>query len=80
MLFFWLPANLEETKFLLPIHPVRTRPQLSALADGLVWTFKIRPNIQWHDGTPLTAHDIAFTYNFYQTHEDFPYLPIYHHT
>lgn len=45
--------------------------------DGLVWTFKIRTGIQWHDGTPLTARDIAFTYNFYQSHEDFPYLPIY---
>ncbi len=49
----------------------------NASEDGLVWTFKIRSNIQWHDGTPLTAHDIAFTYNFYQTHEDFPYLPVY---
>ena len=45
--------------------------------DGLVWHYKIRPGITWHDGQPLTAHDIAFTYNFYHDHPDFPYLPTY---
>ena len=32
--------------------------------DGKTWTFKIRPGVKWSDGEPLTAHDIAFTYNF----------------
>jgi peptide/nickel transport system substrate-binding protein len=32
--------------------------------DGLVWTFKIHPGITWQDGTPLTAKDVAFTYNY----------------
>jgi peptide/nickel transport system substrate-binding protein len=32
--------------------------------DGLTWTFKIREGITWHDGTPFTANDIAFTFNF----------------
>jgi peptide/nickel transport system substrate-binding protein len=45
--------------------------------DGTVWTFKIREGIQFHDGEPLTAEDIAFSYNFYQTNSDFPYLNIY---
>ena len=27
------------------------------------WTFKLAPGIKWHDGTPLTAKDVAFTYN-----------------
>jgi peptide/nickel transport system substrate-binding protein len=31
--------------------------------DGRVWTFTIRPDVTWHDGVPLTAGDIAFTYN-----------------
>jgi len=31
--------------------------------DGLVWTFKIREGMTWQDGEPLTAEDIAFTYN-----------------
>ena len=46
-------------------------------ADGKVWTYTIRPGVTWHDGEPLTAHDIAFTYNFYHDHIDFPYLPTY---
>jgi len=33
-------------------------------ADGKTWTFKIRSGVRWSDGVPLTAHDIAFTYNF----------------
>ncbi len=45
--------------------------------DGLTWTFQIRPGVRWHDGEPLTAHDIAFTYNFYRDHPEFPYLPTY---
>ena len=31
--------------------------------DGLTWTFKLRPNAKWHDGTPFTAADVAFTIN-----------------
>ena len=32
--------------------------------DGLTWTFTIRQNAKWDDGQPLTARDIAFTYNY----------------
>jgi len=32
--------------------------------DGKTWTFQIRDNATWHDGEPVTAADIAFTYNF----------------
>jgi peptide/nickel transport system substrate-binding protein len=46
-------------------------------ADGLLWTFHLRPGITWHDGQPLTAGDVAFTYNFYAAHEEFPYMPAY---
>ncbi len=31
--------------------------------DGLVWTFTIREGVTWSDGEPLTAADIAYTYN-----------------
>ena len=31
--------------------------------DGLTWTFHIRTGIRWSDGVPLTARDIAYTYN-----------------
>ena len=31
--------------------------------DGLTWTFHIRTGVTWSDGVPLTAKDIAYTYN-----------------
>lgn len=31
--------------------------------DGLVWTFKIRDDVKFHDGSKLTAADVAFTFN-----------------
>jgi peptide/nickel transport system substrate-binding protein len=31
--------------------------------DGLTWTFNIRSGVKWQDGVPLTAADIAYTYN-----------------
>jgi peptide/nickel transport system substrate-binding protein len=31
--------------------------------DGKTWTFHIRTGVKWSDGKPLTAHDIAYTYN-----------------
>ena len=33
-------------------------------SDGLTWTFKIREGMKWSDGEPLTAADVAFTYNY----------------
>jgi ABC-type transport system substrate-binding protein len=32
-------------------------------ADGLTWTVKIKPNIKFHDGSPLTAEDVKFTFD-----------------
>ena len=31
--------------------------------DGLVWSFKLKDNINWHDGIPLSAEDIEYTFN-----------------
>lgn len=30
-------------------------------ADGLIYTFKLKPNLKFQDGEPLTTEDIAFT-------------------
>jgi peptide/nickel transport system substrate-binding protein len=30
-------------------------------ADGTVWTFNLRENVKWHDGTPFTADDVVAT-------------------
>ena len=32
-------------------------------SDGLTWTVKIRTDVKFHDGVPLTAKDVAFTFN-----------------
>ncbi|MCJ7623572.1 MAG: ABC transporter substrate-binding protein, partial [Anaerolineaceae bacterium] len=32
--------------------------------DGLVWTFKIREGAKFHDGTPCTAEDVAWSLNW----------------
>lgn len=36
----------------------------SVAEDGLTWTMKIWPGMQWSDGMPATAHDAAFTYAY----------------
>ncbi len=45
--------------------------------DGLVYTYKIRDGIKFHDGQPMTAKDIKFSYDLYKGHEDFPYINSY---
>lgn len=41
--------------------------------DGLVWTFHIVRNATWHDGKPLTAEDVAFTFTYIKEKE----VPLY---
>lgn len=33
--------------------------------DGLTYTFFVRPGISWHDGRPVTAEDVAFTFEYF---------------
>jgi peptide/nickel transport system substrate-binding protein len=42
--------------------------------DGLVYTYKIRDDVQFHDGEPLTAEDVVFSYQLYQNTEDYPWM------
>jgi len=32
-------------------------------ADGKTWTYTLRPDLVWSDGTPLTANDVVYTFN-----------------
>lgn len=34
-----------------------------AADDAMSWTFKLRDDVLWSDGTPFTADDVAFTFN-----------------
>ena len=38
--------------------------------DGLTWTFNLRKNAKWDDDVPLTAKDVAFTYNLIVNNPD----------
>jgi len=39
--------------------------------DGTIYNVSLRPNIKWHDGTPLTANDVAFTIDLLQNESDY---------
>lgn len=45
--------------------------------DNLTYTFKIRDGINFHDGQPMTAQDVAFSVNLYKNNPDFIYLNAY---
>ncbi len=35
-------------------------------ADHRTWTVSLRPGVQWHDGEPFTADDVAFTFQYFR--------------
>jgi oligopeptide transport system substrate-binding protein len=44
---------------------MQVQPQLAqsytASADGLTWTFTLKPNLKFSDGTPLTSQDVIYS-------------------
>jgi oligopeptide transport system substrate-binding protein len=44
---------------------LQVQPQLAASynlgSDGLTWTFKLKPNLKFSDGTPLTSQDVVYS-------------------
>lgn len=40
--------------------------------DGLTWIFKLRRDVRWNDGAPMTADDVVFTYKELVYNEDIP--------
>ncbi|WP_419660688.1 ABC transporter substrate-binding protein [Desulfosarcina variabilis] len=47
-------------------------PQLAlawdASADGRQWRFRLRDDARWHDGRPVTAADVKFTFDYLTAH------------
>jgi peptide/nickel transport system substrate-binding protein len=55
-----------------PVPDVATSWETSE--DGRTWTFRIREGMKWHDGRPLTARDVAFTYNLILDTQHWSYI------
>ena len=51
-----------DAKTLEPRPELATKWEVSP--DGKVWTFTIRSDSKWQDGVPVTAKDVAFTFNY----------------
>ena len=48
------------------LHPTGDLAEsFSVSDDGLAWTFKLKKNVKWHDGTPFTAADVKWTFDTY---------------
>lgn len=52
-----------------PFKPSETRPVLAESwavdSSGKVYTFNLRKDVKWHDGTPFTAGDAEATFNYW---------------
>ena len=46
----------------------------SSSPNGLVFDFRLRPGLSWHDGAPVTAGDVLYTVKAMQA-DDFPGVP-----
>jgi peptide/nickel transport system substrate-binding protein len=62
----WYDADYE------PVPDVATSWETSE--DGKTWTFRIREGMTWQDGVPLTARDVAFTYNLILDTQHWAYI------
>jgi peptide/nickel transport system substrate-binding protein len=59
---FGFGANEQPTLDLAAEFPTKENGGISP--DGKIWTIKLRQGVKWQDGQPLTADDVAFTYNY----------------
>jgi peptide/nickel transport system substrate-binding protein len=56
---------LEPSPYLSNGHPWLATEVIQIDDEGRVWEAEIRQGVKWHDGTEMTAEDVAFTYNLY---------------
>lgn len=59
-----------DTMYYLDLEDATIKPllaeQVEVSEDGKVWTFTLYEGIEFHDGEPLTAEDVVFSYNLYR--------------
>jgi peptide/nickel transport system substrate-binding protein/oligopeptide transport system substrate-binding protein len=60
------PINMVFTGLVTLNDNLQVVPELAASlpttsADGLTWTFTLRPNLKFSDGTPLTSQDVVYS-------------------
>ena len=65
----WLTELVFDKLFSPSPYVDKPEPWLAESAeqlDDVTWVVKIRDGIKWHDGTPFTAEDVKFTYEYYR--------------
>jgi peptide/nickel transport system substrate-binding protein len=55
------PGLVRPDEALRPVPDLALSWQMAA--DGLSWTFVLRPGVTWHDGAPFSARDVKFTFD-----------------
>ncbi len=60
----------------LDLKTMEVKPDLAerweVSEDGKVWTFYLRKDVKWSDGTPFTADDVVFTFNDVYYNDNIP--------
>ncbi len=56
---------LDKNRDTMELEPNLLAEMPTMSEDGLTYTFKMREDIVWSDGTPLTAKDVEFTFNYF---------------
>lgn len=71
---FWDPQRNHLYDSLLKMSLDEPAARYGWLAEGVAFpehgrwvAFKLRKEARWHDGKPVTAEDVAFSFNFYKT-------------
>ena len=65
-----LDAQESPLPYLVEAHPQLNADTWRVFPDGRMETiYRLRPNLRWHDGTPLSAEDFVFAWRVYSNPE-----------
>ncbi len=59
----FLYTTLYQPNYKVEYVPLLADGQPETTADGLTWTVKIKGNAKFHDGSPITADDVKFSFD-----------------